>query len=247
MHIHWQRGARPGGGGGGGTSNLVDHGGRVLPASNTYAIWWGNPLSFPQDAKAGIAALFEGMNGASFLGIGTQYMCGATASSSFLTSLTDTSSSPPSRGPSTSTIVNEACKVINANGQLADPTALYLVYTSNFPAHVSYCAWHSAGTCNGVIIQVAYMPNVTGIAGCDPGNNYSCNSYSQGTRSLANVSSHEFMEAITDPDLNAWYDSSGAEIGDKCAWQFASCVNLTGGNWQLQKEWSNSASGCVQQ
>jgi hypothetical protein len=112
---------------------------------------------------------------------------------------------------------------------------------------VNYCAWHSAGTCNGSIIQVAYMPNTTGIVGCDPGNLYNCNTYSQGTRSLANVSSHEFMEAITDPDLNAWYDSGGAEIGDKCAWQFASCVNLTSGSWQLQKEWSNATSGCVQQ
>jgi hypothetical protein len=249
MHIHWQKGARPGGGGGGGASNLVDHGGRVLASSNTYAIWWGSQRSFPADAESGIDALFEGLNSSSFLGISTQYMRGdgGVSSSSFHTNLTDASSSPPSRAPSTSTIVNEACKVINANRLTADPSALYLVYTSNFPAHVNYCAWHSDGTCNGVTIQVAYMPNTTGIGGCDPGNLYNCNTYTQGTRSLTNVSSHEFMEAVTDPDLNAWYDSSGSEIGDKCAWQFTSCVNLTTGNWQLQEEWSNSASGCVQQ
>jgi hypothetical protein len=119
--------------------------------------------------------------------------------------------------------------------------------TSNFPRHVNFCAWHGSGTCNGTTIQVSYQPNTTGIAGCDPGNLYNCNSYSQGTRSLANVASHEFMEAITDPNLNAWYDSSGSEIGDKCAWTFSSCVSLTGGNWQLQQEWSNAVSGCVQQ
>ena len=60
-----------------------------------------------------------------------------------------------------------------------------------------------------------------------------------------------FSEAITDADGNAWFDSSGSEIGDKCAWQFQSCVNLTSGNWQLQMEWSNSANGgagaCIQQ
>jgi hypothetical protein len=54
------------------------------------------------------------------------------------------------------------------------------------------------------------------------------------------------MEAITDPDLSAWYDSSGSEIGDKCAWKFQSCVNLGSRSWQLQEEWSNSAGGCVQ-
>jgi hypothetical protein len=91
------------------------------------------------------------------------------------------------------------------------------------------------------------MPNTTGIAGCDPGDLFRCNSFSQGTRSLANVTSHEYMEAITDPDANAWFDRSGAELGDKCAWQFQRCVQLTNGSWQLQEEWSNAARGCVQQ
>jgi hypothetical protein len=246
-HVHWQKDAKPGGGGGGG--NLIDHGGKVLPASNVYTIWWGPPASFPSDAKSGIGSMFQGINGTSFLGVAKQYMRGSTTmTTSYVTSLDDTSSSPPSRGPSTSAIVSEACKVINANGLAADSTALYLVYTSNFPGgRVSYCAWHSNGTCNGTNIQVAYMPNTTGIAGCDPGDLYGCNTYSQGTRSLANVSSHEYMETLTDADANAWYDSSGSEDGDKCAWQFSSCVSLKNGSWQLQKEWSNAISGCQQQ
>lgn len=245
QHISWQKGAAHSGGGTSG-GNLVDHGGKLLPASHVYAFWWGNQADFPSDAKSGIAALFEGMNGTSFLGIGQQYMRGASISSSYVSSYDDSSSSPPSHSPKTSAIVNEACSVINANGLTPDTNALYLVYTSNFPGHTSYCAWHSHGTCNGTDIQVAYMPNTTGMAGCDPGDLYGCNSYSQGTRSLANVSSHEYMETITDADINAWYDSSGSEIGDKCAWKFSSCVSLKTGSWQLQEEWSNSASGCVQ-
>jgi hypothetical protein len=229
-----------------GSGNLIDHGGRVLPSSNTYAIWWGTG-GFPSDAEFGIDALLGGLNGTTFLGVAQQYMRGAAVGSAFHTNWTDTSA-PPLRSPSVSTIVAEACKVIAANGRTPDPNALYLVFTSNFPRHVNYCAWHSSGTCNGTTIQVSYQPNTTGIAGCDPGNLYNCNTYSQGTRSLANVASHEFMEAITDPDLNAWYDSSGQEIGDKCAWQFSSCVNTSNNiKWQLQKEWSNSAGGCVQQ
>jgi hypothetical protein len=246
-HLQYQKGAKHGGGGGGG--NLVDHGGKVLAASHVYTIWWGDQAAFPSDARTGIAAMFEGMNGTSFLGIGKQYMHGSQISTAYVSSYEDSSSSPPSRGPQTATIVNEACSVINANGLTPDTTALYLVYTSNFPGgHVNFCAWHDHGTCNGVDIQVAYMPNTTGMAGCDPGDLYGCNTYSQGTRSLANVSSHEYMEAITDPDISAWYDSSGSEIGDKCAWQFQSCVLLAGGaKWQLQKEWDNASSGCLQQ
>jgi hypothetical protein len=249
-HVHWQRGQAPQQQAGS-TSNLIDHGGRVLPVSNTYAIWWGTQSSFPSDAQSGIDTLFQGLNGTSFLAVANQYMRGSTATTSFHTNLVDTSA-PPSRGPSTTTIASEACKVIQANGLTPDPNAIYFVFTSNFPGgHVNYCAWHSYGTCNGTTIQVAYMPNVTGMAGCDPGNTYNCNSYSQGTRALANVTSHEYMEAITDADpgssTGAWTDSSGSEIGDKCAWQFSSCVSLNNSKWQLQEEWSNSASGCVQQ
>jgi hypothetical protein len=226
--------------------NLIDHGGKVLPASHTYLIWWGDSTQWPSDATAGIQALMSGFNGTTFLGIGQQYMRGAGISSSYVNSASD-SSAPPSGSPSTATIVNEACKTINANGWKADPNFLYLVLTSNFPSNVNFCAWHDHGSCNGTDIQVAYMPNTTGVSGCDPGNQFSCNSYSQGTRSLANVISHEFMETITDADISAWYDRRGSEIGDKCAWTFTACVNLTSGKWQLQQEWSNAIGKCAQQ
>ena len=64
MHIHWQKEARPGGGGGGGASNLVDHGGRVLASSNTYAIWWGSQRSFPADAEDGYERFILAVPGA---------------------------------------------------------------------------------------------------------------------------------------------------------------------------------------
>jgi len=41
-----------------------------------------------------------------------------------------------------------------------------------------------------------------------------------GVDGAISVMTHELEEATTDPDLNAWYDSSGAENGDKCAWTF---------------------------
>src|SRR5262249_34592296 len=155
-----------------------------------------------------------------------QYLRGATASTSFAGNLFD-ASAPPRRAPNNATLAAEVCSVLGANGIAPNPNAIYFIYTSTFPKGANYCAFHTLGTCNGVIIKFAFMPNTTGIAGCDPGNLYGCNTYSQGTRSLANVTSHEFMEAVTDPQLNAWYDASGQENGDKCAWHFQSCVTLT--------------------
>jgi len=225
--------------------NLIDHGGKILPVSNVYAIWWGNSVAFPSDAQIGITSLFNGFSNSNYLAVSNQYMRNNTASLNFQTNWTDTSA-PPNHNPSSSVIVNEACKMINNNNSSPDSNAIYFVYTSNFP-HLSYCGYHSYGSCNGVNIQVAYIPNTSGIGGCDPGNLYNCNSYSQGTRSMANVSAHEFIETITDSSLSAWYDSAGSEIMDKCNFQFDSCVQLNNGNWQLQKIWSNATSSCIQQ
>ncbi len=71
-----------------------------------------------------------------------------------------------------------------------------------------------------------------------------------------NLVSHEHIEAITDPDTQTgWFDGSGQEIADKCAWHFGSSLGSTGtgpfnqalgtGKYYLQQEWSNSAGSCA--
>ena len=63
-----------------------------------------------------------------------------------------------------------------------------------------------------------------------------------------NVTSHEHNEAITDPQLNAWYDAAGYENGDKCAWTSAPSSGpngaeynqtINGHHYFLQEEFSN--------
>jgi hypothetical protein len=240
-HVRYQGGkASP-------TGGLIDHGGKLLPVSHTYAIWWGDPTAFPADASD-LESMLAGLDGSRYLAIADQYMRGGTTSTTFVGSYSDTSA-PPSHGPKTSTIVAEACKIINASGLAADPTALYAVFTSNFPSQINYCAWHSHGTCNNVDIQVAYLPSGTGIAGCDPfasNINLNCNTVSQYTRSIGDSLAHEFMETVTDPDINAWLDKNGAEVADKCEFKYQACVTLGGIDWQIQEEWSNATGGCVQ-
>jgi hypothetical protein len=225
---------------------LIDHGGKILNQSNTYAIWWGPSSGFPSDALTGIQKLLDGFGGSTYLAIANQYMRGGTAASKFVASYFDPSA-PPGHSPSTAMIVNEVSKVLAANNLTPDPSAVYLVYTSNFP-HANFCAWHSAGTIGSTTVQVGYMPNTTGVAGCDPGNLYNANTYSEGTRSLADSTAHEFMEATTDPvPLTGWADKNGQEIGDKCNFVYSAAVTLSNrSTWQLQEEWSNSAGGCVQ-
>jgi hypothetical protein len=226
---------------------LVDGGGKLLTSSKTYAIWWGTPSGFPADAQRGIETLLNGFGGSSYLATANQYMRGAEATSSFGTSLFD-ASAPPTHSPSTSTIVNEVASVLKANNLPPDPNAVYLVYTSNFP-HVSFCAWHAAGTIGATTVQVGYLPNTAAVPGCGTGTPVAgIDSYTPATRSLADSTAHEFMESVTDPvPVTGWADKNGQEIGDKCNFVYSTTpiVLSNGSKWQIQEEWSNSASGCV--
>jgi hypothetical protein len=61
--------------------------------------------------------------------------------------------------------------------------------------------------------------------------------------STINFTSHEQMEAATDPHLNALYDLAGYDIVDKCAWQFGT-TNSQGGD-VVWNGWDNARRGCV--
>ena len=74
-----------------------------------------------------------------------------------------------------------------------------------------------------------------------------------GADGMASIIAHESEEAISDPDLNAWYDRRGAENADKCAWTFGityavangSLANMKLGSrdFLIQQNWVNSGSG----
>jgi len=59
---------------------------------------------------------------------------------------------------------------------------------------------------------------------------------------LVNVTAHEVQETISDPLLNAWFDASNAENGDKCAWSYGHSSVLFGtSKFKVQSQWSNAA------
>jgi hypothetical protein len=72
--------------------------------------------------------------------------------------------------------------------------------------------------------------------------------------------SHEIMEAITDPDVNTgWYDAAGFENGDECAYVYGVSHGsvgakynqvINGHHYLTQEEYSNrdflkTAGGCL--
>lgn len=141
-------------------------------------------------------------------------------------------------GNNTSSILAEVCKVIGP----PDPSGngYYPVYV-DLPRKGNYCAYHSWATCGGHPVQFAFFWKLDGDAGCNPLSTVS--GESEGLAALANVSGHELSEARTDPTGAGWYDSGGAENGDKCAWTFnVPYVKFADGSeWKIQGEWSNAA------
>ena len=225
---------------GGATSSpdMTWNGGLVMPTSTVHAIFWGRSWATSQGDKiAGMDSFYAGFGGSNYAKTSDEYS-GAngqvTSTLSYGGHTVDTSMA--AGGNRTSSILKEVCKVITnpvTNGY-------YPVYT-DLKRSGNYCAYHSWGSCGGVPIQFAFFWNLDGDAGCDPQSTVS--GQSQGLAALANVSAHEISEARTDPRGTGWFDSAGAENGDKCAWTFgASSVALSNGtNWKLQGEWSNAA------
>ena len=222
--------------------NMTYHGGKIMPTADTQAIFWGTSWgTYTGDKITGTDSWYVGFSGSNYAKTSDEYT-GTNGqvgpSTTYGGHHVDTSAA--SGGSSTSAILAEVCKVI-AN---PDPTGngYYPVYVDLPRGNAGYCAYHSSGSCGGVPVQFAFFWNLDGDPGCDPQDTSGL--HSQALAALANVSGHELSEARTDPaSPGAWYDSSGQENGDKCAWTFnVPLVTFSDGNqWKIQGEWSNAA------
>ena len=249
LGIHWARGEEPALVARARRSpNMTYHGGKIMPTAVTKAIFWGPSWAnstFVGDKITGLDSWYTGHCGSNYAKTvdeytGTNGQVGATTTHQG--HVIDTSTA--SGGGNTTTILDEVCKQITAGNIVPDAAGngYYPVYTDVKRGNAGYCAWHSAGTCNGKAVQFAFFFNLDGDAGCDPEDTSGL--HSQGLAALANVTAHELSEARSDPaSPGAWYDSSGAENGDKCAWTFDVAARdlLQRHQWKLQGEWSNAA------
>lgn len=138
-----------------------------------------------------------------------------------------------------------------------DPNAVYFVLTSQDVTATSgfctqYCGWHAHASIAGVDIKYAFVGNP---ARCPT----SCSEQSTGPNGsdgadgMASIIAHELVEAVTDPDLNGWYDSRGYENADKCAWTWGTTYKAANGalanmklgsrDFLIQMNWKNLVSG----
>jgi hypothetical protein len=260
-------------------SNLNYYGGPVMHTDANYAIYWApSSSSFPSSYTSLITKFFTDVaaaDGASTNdysvarqyhdSTGTGFSYGASAGGTY----NDTDAYPASGCRAAATCITDAQlqtevnKFLSAHNLPRGLGAMYFVY---FPSGVAtcfdssgsqcstnvYCAYHSSLGSGSTSTLYANMP-YAGVSGCETGQYPNGNAAAD---SALNVTSHENIEGITDPLGNAWYDSSGNEIGDKCNFNFGSPLGgspgaeynevISTGHYYLQQEWSNANSGCVQ-
>ncbi len=255
-HVHPVRTeAKPGGGGHGGKTNngILYHGGPVITGTtNIHYIWYGNWSG--NSASSILTNLAQYLGGSPYFNINTTYYDGSNVHVSNAVSYAGSANDSYSQGTSLS---DAQIQSIVAAQNPTDTNGVYFVLTSADVTASSgfctqYCGWHTHGTINGRDIKYSFVGNPDRCPSACAAQTTSPNG-NAGADGMASIITHELEEAVTDPDLNAWYDRRGAENADKCAWTFGTestasngsqyNVTLGGLKYLIQQNWVNASGG----
>ncbi len=232
----------------GSSANLVWHGGPVQTVPTIYIVFWGSKWTINDGEYKTLTGFMSAIGGGGWINIDTQYSGSNGALTNPAHQLAGTwidPSSVPSR-PSSTAVGAEAQKAAQHFGY-GGVNANYIVaiQTGNDPRgfRTSWCAWHSSENEPEGVVSFTNLPYQSDAgASCGAGSVNTPGTYD----GVSIVGGHEEAETQTDPQPNSgWLDSSGSEIGDKCAW-----INLqnnpNAGGYPTQPLWDNKITGCAQ-
>ena len=246
--------ARPGSGGNG----ISYHNGPVMLGTNKiYYIWYGNWGT--NTAQQILTTFAQSIGGSPYHNISTTYYDGTGTKVSNAVNYGGSTLDNYSQGTALSDaqIQQVVVSAISNNYLPLDKSGIYYVLTSadvNATSGfcTSYCGWHTHATINGTDIKYSFVSNPDRCLSACAAQTTSPNG-NAGADAMASIIAHELEEAISDPDLNAWYDSTGKENADKCAWTFGttqtaangSAYNMILGGLQflIQRNWVNASGG----
>ena len=236
--------------------HLVFHGGPVQTKTTSYAIYWKPKGTFMNpDYQKIVNQFLTDVGGSPIYGFATEYT-GSNGrvenDSHFAASWVDTTPFPQS-GLTDESIIETVQRAILVNGWTAGINSSFFVMLGHIPQGFDFCAYHSAAELNGEPVIYGVMPYFTikDAGGCgtpfgiSPNNNFDADS------TIGNLT-HEQMEMVTDPLLNAWYDNTyGVEVGDTCIYSYGVPFGSRGGNlianghqYIVQEEWSQKHVSC---
>lgn len=257
------------------------HGGPVIQCSQVYTTFWGSAwLSDPGHLqRAGrLSQFLQDLLRSKFMNVLSQYgvgfgagVAGSFIRASFLTNvpttLTDATIQStiqacisagvlPEPSPASSSHLRTTVALIiylDESIGINDPnTGLVLCEPTNDTAF----GYHSFfTTAAGNPCYYAVMPGLSDacLSESCPGNDGGCSLHLAETQEqrLTQVTSHEFAEMTTDPELNAWFDPSASELGDICNGE-SDTITVGANTWTVQRQYSktddinsNGATFCV--
>jgi hypothetical protein len=248
---------KPTGGGKPGSNGIFYHGGPVmLGIVNVYYIWYGNWSG--NSATIILPDLATEIGASAYYNINTTYYDGSNTHVSKSVHYGGSTIDNYSGGTSLSdSAIQRVVSNAIISGRLPkDTNGVYFVLTSADVTASSgfctqYCGWHTYGTIGGSNIKYSFVgnpdrcPSSCSMQTTSPNGN-------AGADGMASIIAHELEEAVTDPNLNAWYDNRGYENADKCAWTFGTTYNVNGAlanmklgtrDYLIQRNWVNALGG----
>jgi len=233
-------------------SNLTNHGGPVITSAHVVFLFWG-PSFGTGGADAVYATTLQAFRSqfgtAPEFNTITQYSgsngtIALTNLGSGTADLFDTSTPPTN--VTDSTVRSKVTSYTSSHGGNNTSTIYEVVipktsYSSDGSSTscggpgLAYCAYHSWIGSGSSATKYSIQPypscsgcQVSGFSDVQDQEHFVC---------------HETREAVTDPTGTTWWDSSGAEADDKCAWSPTPFIGT--GGYAYQYEWSNLAHACV--
>lgn len=223
------------------------HGGPVQHTPQIYLVFWGwqsspDTTADPDGMQTYLEMFLTSASGSPYMNIDTQYfdnINGTPSNPNPLIAGEVFDSNYPPNPYGYSDVAAEALWAESYFGYNPDANYFVITPTTYTMSNQPGCAFHStAQDSSGNTIaftQFHYIPDSGGSCGAG-------NVNSPGTLDgVSIIAGHEQAETETDPQPGSgWVDSTGAEIGDKCAW--TNDQNITfpnGGTFPAQPLWSN--------
>jgi hypothetical protein len=244
-----------------GANGITYHGGPLLGVVGgnpvtAYYIWYGNWSG--NSAVTILTDFIQNIGPSPYFNINTTYYNGSNAHVVNSVTYGGSTTDNYSRGTalSDSGVQGVVSDAITSGRLPNNPSGVYFVLTSQDVNETSgfctqYCGWHTYGTIAGSNIKYSFVGNparcISACAAQSVGPNGNA-----GADGMASIIAHELEEAVTDPNINAWYQGRYQENADKCAWTFGSTYSANGAlaNMQLgtrdyliQQNWVNAAGG----
>jgi hypothetical protein len=260
------------------STGIFYHGGPVMTGgTKVAAVYWASGPIYANGPTPGtsgatcadgslIGIFLRGLGGSPYYNINSTYTDGAgnhVANAVSYTQCWANNTSVPANGQ----IVSDADMMamlsagFNSGALAFNAQTLYAIFTAGTVNlgggfGTQYCAYHGYGyvTINGQSTKVLYaaMPyDYAYPSACTP--SAASPNADAGANAEVNTFGHEIEETATDMYLNAWYDRSGQENADKCAWTFGTTyrtanggvanMNIGGYDFLVQRNWVNAGSG----